>query len=257
MSKKFGKVSIIGTGNVGYHLARKLHALGLNIVQVFSRQVQKSTKLAQLVDAEPIQDLSKLKVTGLIILAVNDDAIEEVAAQIRTKALVVHTSGATSSTVLAAHFERFGVLYPLQSFSIEKSINWAEVPICIYANSSNDSEQLLGLAQNISPKVYKIDDEQRSQLHLAAVFANNFTNYCYHVAASLLHERSVPFELLKPLIQETALKVQSNRPVDMQTGPAIRGDKVTIEGHLHLLKSHSHWLELYKIMTKGIQDIEK
>lgn len=253
MNEKIEKVSIIGSGRVGYHLAKKLYGIGINIVQVFSRTRIKSEQLATLVNAEPTIKLSDLRPADLVILAVSDDAIESVAQQIKTDALVVHTSGATPSLVFAPYFDRYGVFYPLQSFSIGKSINWAEVPLCIDANSSVDQQLLQNLAQQMTSNVRLINDEQRKNLHVAAVFANNFANYSFHIAESILSEQHISFEILQPLILETAQKIKDNRPRDMQTGPAIRSDQLTIERHLELLNKHTEWKKVYEIMTKGIQ----
>ena len=253
-------ISIIGSGNLGYHLAQRFQERGLIIDQVFSRKEENARQLAEIINTRYCTQLSEIQsLSDLYILAVSDGAIQEVAKQISLilpeNSLVVHTSGATPSSVFRGHFDNRGIFYPLQSFSKEKVVDFEKIPICVHAHYPNSLQQLKTLAQRISPKVYEIDDEQRAYLHVAAVFANNFSNYLFHVAHELCQQHQVPFDLLRPLILETAQKVQDHPPIQMQTGPAIRSDEATMNRHLELLKKHPSWMLLYQSLSTLVQDM--
>lgn len=253
------KIVLIGAGNVGYHLGNRLYEKGLRIQQVFSRAKEKAEKLASEVNAQAITELSNITLDAdLYILAVHDSAIAEVAAQLPVlDKLVVHTSGATPSAILYPHFQRFGIFYPLQTFSISKEVDFEQIPICVHANHDADLQDLENLARQISPKVYRIDDEQRAILHVAAVFVNNFTNYLFQIGYDILEKENLPFDLLRPLIRETAAKVQVHPPAEMQTGPAIRGDQATIGKHLQYLEKFPEYKSLYKLLTTSLEKIKK
>lgn len=259
-------VTIIGSGNVGYHIARAIFRLeGFDeaadryIMQNFSRNFAKAQDLAEIVYSEATDSLYEIEPNNdLYIIAVKDDAIEEVAEQLSaaglTDELVVHTSGATPSAILGKYFSRYGSFYPLQTFSRSRKANFKTVPLCVYANNEYDSEALTELAGQLSENVNFINDEQRASLHVAAVFVNNFTNYFYQIAEQLLTQKDVPFALLRPLILETARKVQRHSPAAMQTGPAVRADHQTIERHLLYLQSQPEMAKLYEHLTRRIMD---
>jgi predicted short-subunit dehydrogenase-like oxidoreductase (DUF2520 family) len=258
VSSKSFKIGLIGSGNVGHHLGKRMVECGLEVVQVYSRRITRARKLArQLGEAEPINDLGRLaQRINIIILTVKDDIITEVALDISKflpNVLVVHTSGAMPSTILKPFFRKHGSFYPLQSFSINRPIDFEMVPICIHSPQKRNHERLMHLAQVIAPNVYAVNDEQKSVLHVAAVFVNNFTNHLYHIAQKITEKEHLNFEILKPLLLETALKVQQNNPQEMQTGPARRGDMLTINKHLEYLKANESWATLYKKLSEGIQ----
>lgn len=226
-------VLIVGNGNVANHLLKAFQTLkDLSVLQIKSR------------------NLTNIPSADITIIAVSDDAIVEVSSQI-TNPFVVHTSGSFSLTALK-NKTRKGVFYMLQTFSKDKTVNFKEVPFCLEAEYENDLKILETLAKLLSEKVYFINSEQRKALHVAAVFANNFTNHCYLIADEICKTHQVPFEVLHPLIQETALKIKVLSPKEAQTGPAIRNDQQTIQNHLHLLDLHQQ--EIYKILTKSIQN---
>lgn len=250
------KVSIIGSGNVAQHLIVALqnsiiNGAELELVQVFARQ---KTTLSQLLDFNKItDDWSTLAETDLYIIAVSDDAIATVSEQIPYKnKLVVHTSGAISLEILASN-NRKGVFYPLQTFTKNKAVDFKIIPICIESQNASDYQLLQKVAQAISDSVFAINSEQRKALHLAAVFANNFTNHLYKIGNDICIENNVPFEILKPLIQETAKKIVRLSPNEAQTGPAIRNDIETINAHLSFL-SDENQKNIYKILTQSIQN---
>jgi predicted short-subunit dehydrogenase-like oxidoreductase (DUF2520 family) len=250
------KVSIIGSGNVAQHLIVALQNSIINgaemeLVQVYTRQ--KST-LSHLLDFNKITDDWKtLAEADLYIIAVSDEAISAVSKQIPYKnKLVVHTSGGISLEAIASN-NRKGVFYPLQTFSKNKAVNFKSIPICIESQNASDYQLLQNVAQAISDSVFAINSEQRKALHLAAVFVNNFTNHLYKIGNDICIENNVPFEILKPLIQETAEKITQLSPNEAQTGPAIRNDIETINAHLSFL-SDENQKNIYNILTQSIQN---
>ena len=249
-------VSIIGAGRLATHLAVALAGKGIIIPQVFSRQLSKASTLAQKVNAEAINDLKAVNdKSDLYIIAVSDDAIYEVAHQLQhvisSDKLVVHTSGAAPSTLLAPFFQNYGVFYPLQSFSLDKAVDFRHVPIGVYSPIRQNEKLLFDLGSLISQQVQRIDDHQRAKLHLAAVFVNNFTNYLFHIGYDITNKANLPFSLLMPLIEQTVEKIKLSPPVDMQTGPARRGDHSTIQRHLSQLEVEDY-KSLYELITKQI-----
>lgn len=249
------KVSIIGSGNVAQHLIVALqnsivNGAEIKLVQVFTRQ--KST-LLHLLDFNKItDDWSTLAEADLYIIAVSDDAISNVSEQIPYKnKLVVHTSGGVPLEALAPN-NRKGVFYPLQTFSKNKAVNFKTIPICIESQNASDFQLLQKIAQAISNSVIAINSEQRKALHVAAVFVSNFSNHMYKIGNDICIENNLPFEILSPLIQETAEKIMQLSPIDAQTGPAIRNDKETINAHLTFL-SDENQKNIYTILTQSIQ----
>jgi predicted short-subunit dehydrogenase-like oxidoreductase (DUF2520 family) len=202
-----------------------------------------TTKLSELSDK-----------TDLFIIAVNDDVIESVIDQIKVKGKpIVHTSGATPIEVFEGKgFEEYGIFYPVQSFSKHETESLTPIPICVEANSENTQDLFLSLASSVSKKVYLLDSEKRKALHVAAVFANNFSNHMFHIAHELLGERKISFEIIRPLIEKTADKIKSDTPLNAQTGPAVRNDRKVINRHLEYLKSHKSYSEIYEQITEDI-----
>lgn len=248
------RITLIGSGNVATHLAAALKNAGHTIVQVYSRTMHNAALLAYHVKAEAIDDLKSINTdTDLFIIATKDDAIGPIAEQLAVhQKLMVHTSGATDLYSLLAFSDNVGVFYPLQTFSKTKEVDFWNVPVCIEANNEAIAKTLKQLAQTISNKVYHIDSEKRKALHLAAVFACNFPNYLYTIAQQIIAKQGLDFELLRPLIQETAEKVQSADPASVQTGPAIRNDEITLALHRQLLEGEPDLQQLYFLLSQGI-----
>ena len=226
-------VVIIGKGNVGIHVYKAfLNADGIRVTQINSR------------------NLENVPTADVTIIAVSDDAIAEVSSKVKNS-FVVHTSGSVSMNSLKNKTDR-GVFYMLQTFSKNKEVDFSEVPFCLETKTDKNYLLLEKLAKSIGNKIYQIDSEQRKALHIAAVFVNNFTNHMYKMGNDICIEQQVPFEILQPLIEETAVKVKTLLPVKAQTGPAIRNDKKTIKNHLDLLNNKQK--EIYTIITKSIQN---
>ena len=226
-------VLLVGKGNVATHLYNAFNPINeIKVTQISSR------------------DLSRVPQADVTIIAVSDDAIAEVSSKI-TNNFVVHTSGSVSLCDLKNNTKK-GIFYMLQTFSKDKKVDFTEVPFCLEAENENDYKLLETLAKSIGKKIYNINSEQRKTLHVAAVFVNNFTNHMYKIGNDICKENNVPFEILQPLIKETASKVAHLSPEKSQTGPATRNDQKTIKNHLNLLDSNQQ--KIYKILTKSIQN---
>jgi predicted short-subunit dehydrogenase-like oxidoreductase (DUF2520 family) len=246
------KVILIGSGNVAQHLINTFaKSTATTLIQVYSRQKE---TLTHLLDSSKITtDFNQLREADLYIIAVSDDAIASVSYQLPFKnKLVVHTSGSVALNTLDDK-NRKGVFYPLQTFSKDKALDFSTIPICIESENSNDFQVLDKVAKNISNAVFAINSDQRKALHVAAVFVNNFVNHLYQMGNEICEEHQVPFEILKPLILETANKINSLSPEDAQTGPAKRNDTQTINSHLDFL-SNENQATIYKTLTQSIQD---
>jgi predicted short-subunit dehydrogenase-like oxidoreductase (DUF2520 family) len=248
------KIVFLGSGNVATHLALAFKASGQQIMQVWSRSKVNATQLATEVNASVLEDLSSLDRTAdLYLVAVKDEVINDLVPALKgLEGVVAHTSGATAIEILEG-LEKYGVFYPLQTFSKQKAVNLFDTPMCLEANSTATLHVLQAAAKLISSAQYIVDSEQRKVLHLAAVFACNFSNHLYHLGYSILEARGLDIELLKPLILETARKVGDAMPFDVQTGPAIRGDQETMLKHLRLLDDRPDLQEIYKTLSESIK----
>lgn len=246
------KVIIIGSGNVAQHLISAFaKSTAVELIQVYSRQKE---ALSHLLDAAKIAtDFNQLLEADLYIIAVSDDAIATVSSQLPFKdRFVVHTSGSVALDALDTK-NRKGVFYPLQTFSKDKPVDFKTIPICLESENATDFQLLEKVAKDLSDKVFAISSEQRKALHVAAVFVNNFVNHLYQIGNEICNENQIPFEILKPLILETALKINTLSPAEAQTGPAKRNDVKTIEAH-QLFLSNEKQATIYKILTQSIQE---
>tara|TARA_R110001592_G_C13079193_1_gene742490 strand:+ start:6 stop:809 length:804 start_codon:yes stop_codon:yes gene_type:complete len=251
--KDIKSITFIGSGNVATHLAKSLFNEGIEIEQVYSQNIDNALLLADEVQSIAIDNLININSNAdLYIVAIKDDAIANVLHQIIDKNIfITHTSGGIPITVFEKNgFNNYGIFYPLQTFSKLKEINLLEVPFCIEANESQAA--LVQLANQLSNSVHLVNSEQRKKLHLAAVFACNFTNYMYAIAEDLCIKNNVNFNILKPLIRETADKITFNHAKDVQTGPAIRGDEKIIEDHISQLDDLINYQEIYRLITQSI-----
>lgn len=250
------KVSFIGSGNVATHLADAISKMaGISIHQVISRKMENAKQLSIKVGALPSDQLSHLIPNyDLLILAVNDDALEEVISKLPVfeGGIICHTAGSASSDIFCSRWDKYGVIYPLQTFTKGKPIQWSEVPILISASDEQTEYELVQLTQNISARVQTTSDVQRAILHLAAVFACNFTNAMMSISEDLCQSHYVDFPLIHPLIIETFEKALSHGPKKSQTGPATRNDVNTIKKHLHLLSERGLEKAIYKLVSEYI-----
>lgn len=255
-------IVLLGAGNVADRLGRRLLQSGCRIRQVYNRTPAPGTALAEDLQASFTSRLEAVdRDADLYLLALSDSAIGPVARELCSylpaRALVAHTSGAVPSSVLTPYFSRSGVFYPLQTFTRGRAVDFSDIPMCVFAGNPDDEARLLQLAARLSRSVHRIDDRQRAILHVAAVFVNNFTNHLFHIGHSILGEENLPFDLLRPLIRETAAKVQTGPPAAMQTGPAIRNDAETIGRHLQYLEQFPDYRRVYDVLTESIGKVGK
>lgn len=241
-------VVIFGFGNVGQHLYKAFRKKKVNVVQVYSPSLEVSEKKG----TQFINDVSQVAEADVYIIAIKDDAIPSFSASLPFKnRLVVHTSGTSALKSISEH-QRRGVFYPPQTFSKDAKLKWKNIPICIEAENEKDLQLLKKLGGKLSNNVVAISTDKRQELHLGAVWVNNFSNHLFHLAEDFLKEANVDFDLLKPLMLETVKKLNSISPAEAQTGPAKRHDKKTMEAHLTLLKDPKH-KEIYTLLSESIQ----
>lgn len=243
---------MLGAGNVAHHLAHALVDAGHEISQIYNRSKNAGISLSEQVSSSFTDDIRLIKNNAdLYILSVSDKAIEPISKLLNiSNKKIVHTAGSVDISILN-DAENHGVFYPLQTFSKKRKINFKEVPLCIEASNKEFHDFLLELASQLSDKVANINSTQRRQLHLSAVFACNFVNHLYAIADDLM-DKSIPFEILHPLIKETALKAIEMNPEKAQTGPALRNDIESLEKHLELLSSYPEYQQIYKILSEDI-----
>lgn len=252
-------VSFIGAGNLAWHLALALDNGDFSVREVYSRNKKNAEALvSNLYNAEvhPSLDFSNSQ-SHVFILAISDDSIEEVAQEIALpeNAILIHTSGSQPLSALGyAATSNIGVLYPLQSFSKTKKVDFAEIPVFIESEDRETEKVLIALAKSITKKVVKISSAERKALHVAAVFASNFTNHMLLIAQEIMKENKLSFDWLKPLIAEMINKSLTIGPENAQTGPARRGDLETLDKHVNFLKHDQQVTEIYKIVSQHIVD---
>ncbi|MBF8964895.1 DUF2520 domain-containing protein [Pontibacter sp. FD36] len=250
--------AIIGSGNVAWHLGKALKQAGHKIVAVYSPTPPHREELAEeLAPAMALDSLDMRNINAeLFLIAVPDAALALVAAQLQVpqNAVVVHTSGSQPLAALQGIAgAQTGVFYPLQTFSKSKPVDFKNIPILLEATAPETLHSLQLVANSISEQVYEVSSTKRKQLHLAAVFACNFTNHLLGISRELLQQADLPNTLLQPLIQETIAKAMQQHPFDVQTGPAVRHDQNVIEEHLRLLQDQPLYQQVYQLLTQSIQ----
>lgn len=230
------RITIVGTGNVGTHLAKALASNGYEVSLTCART------LSGLPD-----------INDVIIIAVKDDAIAQTAERLKGKAgIIAHTSGSVPLAALEGTANDTGVFYPLQTFSKDVELDYSDIPFFIEGNSPNAENTLLDIARSLSDNVRLADSADRKKLHLAAVFACNFTNHLMAIADDILKENGMDYSVLLPLLRQTIVKLQSVPPSKAQTGPAARLDHNVLDNHLEMLKGERHLRNLYEEMTAQI-----
>ena len=251
------RITLIGAGNVATHLGVALQQAGWETVQVYSRTSASAQELASRLEIGYTTSLEELCTDADIYLVMVKDAVlQELIPSVvkgREKALFVHTAGSMPMGVWEGHAARHGVLYPMQTFSKVREVDFASVSFFVEANGEAELALLKEMAAALSPKVYEATSSQRTYLHMAAVFACNFTNHMYALSARLLEKNGLPFDAMLPLIDETARKVHELHPLVAQTGPAVRGDENVMGKHLDMLMDEPDIKEIYKIISRSIQ----
>jgi predicted short-subunit dehydrogenase-like oxidoreductase (DUF2520 family) len=258
-SDKSLNVTFIGSGNLAWHLAPALDNIDYPVREVYSQNSKHASALAErLYQAEVKKTLDfSASHSRIFIVCVSDDAIQEIAQEIvlPENAILAHTSGSQPLSVLGyAATQNLGVVYPLQTFTKGKKVDFKEIPIFIEAENKETDFVLSSMAKAISKKVLRISSDDRKALHVSAVFASNFTNHMLTLAQQILEEHDLDLEVLNPLIVETINKALAIGPEDAQTGPAFRGDMKTMDKHLAFLKSDKSIVEIYRLISQHIID---
>ena len=244
------RIAVIGSGNVATHLATAVEG----VVQICSPNLANATALAEKVGCDATNSPSGLADADIYIVAVKDDAIATVLESVPTrcrKALWMHTSGSVGKSVFdGLGYDRYGVFYPLQTFSKSVDLDMSRVPFFIEGSDKRTTDEIRQLALSVSTTVYIADSHLRQQMHVAAVFACNFSNYMYTLADDVLQRNNLPFSVMKPLLEETLRKACSNGPERSQTGPAVRGDREIIASHKAMLDGER--LDIYGTVSNAI-----
>ena len=248
----FENIAIIGSGNVAYTYSKVLKDNGINLRCIFVRNRDKISEVEKIFGVKAISDYEPLFSCDLIIIAVKDDAIEDVASRLNNyKGVLVHTSGTQNSDILQA-VDNYGIIYPLQTLTKDYDVDFKSVPVLINASSSDVKDKLIAVAQKMSDVVIECSDEDRRYIHMNAVYVSNFVNVMLQIGEKLLKEKSLDISILEPLVRETVNKAFSMGAEKALTGPARRGDKETINKHLNLLKDNKEEKEIYKLLTNYI-----
>jgi predicted short-subunit dehydrogenase-like oxidoreductase (DUF2520 family) len=251
-------VSFIGAGNVAWHLAPALDNVGYAVREVYSLHEKNAYALSgRLYQCEPVTGLDfSGSMSRLFVIAVPDDQISGIVKQLRLPqdAVIVHTSGSQPLSVLATSKERTGVFYPLQTFSKVRKLDFQHVPILVESEDAATEKLLYSMGRALSSQVIKCSSQDRKAIHVAAVFASNFTNHMLTLSKEVMVNNKLEFDLLKPLIIETINKSLEIGPENAQTGPAKRGDLEVLDRHMEFLASDAAVSEIYKIVSQHILD---
>jgi predicted short-subunit dehydrogenase-like oxidoreductase (DUF2520 family) len=256
---KAASVALIGSGNLAWHLAPALDNVGYAVREVFSRKRKNAVALAdRLYQASAVTELDfSNSPARIFIMAVSDDAIAEIVKDLTLPAdsVLVHTSGSQPLGVLGDYATpRTGVFYPLQTFTKNRKVDFKDIPFFIEASDPTTEKALLAMAKTLSKKVTKITSAERKALHVAAVFASNFTNHMLTLSKEIMINNNLNFDHLKPLIAETLNKSLEIGPENAQTGPARRGDLEILDQHMELLTHDAVVSEIYKLVSQHIID---
>lgn len=250
------KVVFVGAGNVATHLATELYRNSFDIIQVYSRTMESASALALQINATPVTDPLLIDNSAdLYVFSLKDSVLEDIVSQISpNNGLWVHTAGSVPVDIFQKYASRYGVLYPFQTFSKAREINWQKVPVFIEANKPENLDILRNIAEKISGQVAELSSQDRKYVHLTGVFACNFTNHMYVLSKLYLNQVNLPFEVSLPLIDETASKVHVLSPEAAQTGPAVRYDENVINKHLDLIEDDDI-RQIYKLISENIYKI--
>ena len=247
------RIVFVGAGNLATRLSLEMHRAGMIVEQVYSHTTEHAKSLAEKLNCPWTTNLTEIKSDAdLYVFSLKDAVLQEVIAGVKSNnGLWVHTAGSMPMSVFEGYANRFGVLYPLQTFSREREIGFKTIPFFVEANSEKDKNVLQEIASALSEDVRYLSSEKRKYLHLAAVFACNFTNHIYTLAGKIVAEQEIPMNVLYPLIDETAAKIHEMPPRDAQTGPAIRYDENVINKHLAMLNDQD-MKTIYQLMSQSI-----
>ena len=247
------KIVFLGAGNLATRLSLAMQRVGMQIGQVYSHTEASARQVATRLGCPWTNDLSALQEDGdLYVFSLKDTVLSDVISKVKpNNGMWVHTAGSMPMSVFEGYAQRFGVLYPLQTFSKGRNVNFDVIPIFLEANTDKNADYLKNIASALSENVRFMSSEKRRSLHLAAVFACNFTNHIYTLSYKLLENESIPADVLLPLIDETVSKIHSMPPAAAQTGPAIRYDENVINKHLAMLDDPD-MQAIYRLLSQSI-----
>lgn len=254
------RIVIIGSGNLAEALARAVARSGLKLVQIFARNARRGEAVAALAATQWTADPAGLAEADIYLIAVSDRAVAEVAAAlpIPAGAVVAHTAGSVPLEALPARFARRAVFYPLQTFTKGREVDFSQIPVFLETDDETLRPELEAFARRLSHTVIWADSACRAKVHLSAVFACNFVNHMYAVAERIVRSAGLPFDVLKPLIAQTAAKaLDAASPADVQTGPAVRNDAETRARHCALLDGELQLKNIYSIISNSIWETSK
>lgn len=251
-------IVFIGAGKLATHLAIELTKHSFKIQQVYSRTDSSAQELANKVCSKATSDIKQIDIDAdIYIFSVKDSALPTLLSEMpANNGLWLHTAGSINADIFINYTNRYGVIYPFQTFSKERQIDFRRIPVFVEANNESDLRLLHDVCLQISDKVYTLSSEKRQYLHLTGVFACNFVNHMYAISQHILENEDIPFDTLLPLIDETASKVHTLSPQEAQTGPAIRYDENVIQKHIDLI-ADSDLKEIYSLISKNIHKVNK
>ena len=251
------KIIIIGSGNVATQIGQALKSAGHTILQVYGRNTASAKTLAKKLSCPFTTTISDISGgADFYMVALSDEAIKPFLQKFNIRdQLIFHTSGSVSLSVFGNKYKNCCVFYPVQTFSMKRNVSFKNIPVCLEAANQLTKKKIIALAKTLTTKIHYLDSRQRKIIHLAAVFSNNFSNHLFVIAEHLLAHERISFDVLKPLILETAMKVQHESPTDMQTGPAKRGDASILKEHLEMLKRKKKFREIYMLMSESISEM--
>lgn len=252
------KVVFIGAGNVATHMATELYKHDFEIVQVYSRTLESASLLAEQVGALPVKDItSVINDADLYIFSIKDSVLKEVASQLSTNnGLWLHTAGSMPVDIFADYSCNYGVIYPFQTFSKGRSIDWKTIPIFIESPNKENLNKIKNITTQLSEKVIELSSDKRKYIHLTGVFACNFVNHMYVLSEEFLKKSGLPFDIALPLIDETTSKIHTINPLEAQTGPAVRFDENVMQKHLSLIDDETI-RDIYQSISQSIHKYSK
>jgi len=252
-------ITILGTGNLATILGSALKQKGCHIVQVYGRTPRKAAELASQLGAQPVVNLDELDAAAdIYIICVSDSAVGELALRLpRVGGVVVHCAGSIGIDVLQRSHARTAVLYPLQTFTATRQVDLSTTPFLVEASDDATLAEVRGVASMLSNSCTEVDSGRRLKIHLAAVFANNFTNHMAAIAGEILEREGLDFELLRPIMAETFNKMLAGTPVAAQTGPARRNDRNVMDKHIELLTCSPKWRLIYELVSQSIHELDQ
>lgn len=251
------KVVMIGAGNLATHLSQALKHAGHEVLQVYSRTETSARTLAELLGCPYTTDLSAVVNADVYVFSVKDTVLQQLAETLcpqKRGRVFLHTAGSMPMSLFSSVAEHYGVLYPMQTFSKSRPVDFSEIPCFIEASDETTLAVVDSLAKSVSKRVHAMDSERRRYLHLSAVWACNFVNHCYDIASELLEKHDIPFDVLLPLIDETARKVHELSPHEAQTGPAVRFDENVMNAQQQLMDGDTLRQELYRKLSESIHN---